>query len=51
MTNNMLALEREIADLEAELGYAYKLAKCEQDGIVQDCQLLSTKVDSLLRED
>ena len=34
--NDMLALEHEIADLEAELGYAYKLAKCERDGIVQE---------------
>jgi len=36
MINDMLALEHEIADLEAELGYAYKLAKCERDGIVQE---------------
>jgi hypothetical protein len=36
MINDMLALEHEITDLEAELGYAYKLAKCERDGIVQD---------------
>ncbi len=36
MINDMLALEHEIADLEAELGYAYKLAKCERDGIIQD---------------
>ena len=34
--NDMLALEHEIADLEAELARAYKLAKCERDGIVQD---------------
>jgi hypothetical protein len=36
MINDMLALEHEIADLEAELGYAHKLAKCERDGIIQD---------------
>jgi len=36
MSNNMLALEQEIADLEAELGYTYKLAKYERDGIIQD---------------
>jgi archaellum component FlaC len=36
MINDMLALEHEVADLEVELGYAYKLAKCEQDGIIQD---------------
>jgi hypothetical protein len=36
MINDMLALEHEVADLEAELGYAYKLAKCERDGIVQE---------------
>jgi hypothetical protein len=36
MVDNMLALEHEIADLEAELSYAYKLAKCERDGIIQD---------------
>jgi len=34
--NDMLALEREISDLKAELGHAYKLAKCEQDGIIQE---------------
>ena len=36
MVSDMLALEHEIADLEAELGYAYRFAKCERDGIVQD---------------
>jgi len=36
MIHDMLALEHEIADLEAELGYAYKLAKCEHDGIIQE---------------
>jgi archaellum component FlaC len=36
MINDMLALEHEVADLEAELGYAYKLAKCERDGITQE---------------
>ena len=36
MINDMLALEREIADLEAKLGYAYKFAKCERDGIIQE---------------
>jgi len=36
MINDMLALEHEISDLEAQLGYAYKLAKCERDGIIQE---------------
>jgi len=40
----MLALEHEIADLEAELGYAYKLAKCERDGIIQDYEHTLEKV-------
>jgi len=42
--NDMLALEHEIADLEAELGYAYKLAKCERDGIVQDYERVLLEV-------
>jgi archaellum component FlaC len=36
MINDMLALEHEVADLEAELSDAYKLAKCERDGIIQE---------------
>ena len=36
MINDMLALEHENNDLKAELGYAYKLAKYERDGIIQD---------------
>ena len=40
----MLALEREIANLEAELGYAYKFAKCERDGIVQEYERVLEKV-------
>jgi len=36
MINDMLALEHEITDLKAELGYAYKFAKCKRDGIVQE---------------
>jgi len=42
--NDMLALEREIANLEAELGYAYKFAKCERDGIVQEYERVLEKV-------
>ena len=42
--NDMLALEHEIADLEAELGYAYKFAKCERDGIVQDYERVLEEV-------
>ena len=44
MVSDMLALEHEIADLEAELGYAYKLAKCERDGIVQDYERVLEEV-------
>ena len=44
MVNNMLALEHEITDLEAELGYAYKLAKCERDGIIQDYERVLLEV-------
>ena len=44
MVNDMLALEREIANLEAELGYAYKFAKCERDGIVQEYERVLEKV-------
>ena len=44
MVNDMLALEREIADLEAELGYAYKFAKCERDGIIQDYERVLEEV-------
>ena len=44
MVSDMLALEHEIADLEAELGYAYKLAKCERDGIIQDYEHTLEKV-------
>jgi len=44
MINDMLALEREIADLEAELGYAYKLAKCERDGIIQEYERVLEEV-------
>jgi len=40
----MLALEHEIADLEAELRYAYKLAKCERDGIVQEYERVLEEV-------
>jgi Ethanolamine utilization protein EutJ (predicted chaperonin) len=40
----MLALEHEIADLEAQLGYAYKLAKCERDGIIQDYERTISEV-------
>jgi hypothetical protein len=36
MINDMLALEREITDLKIELSHAYKLAKCEHDGIIQE---------------
>jgi len=42
--NDMLALEHEITDLKAELGYAYKLAKCERDGIVQDYERVLEEV-------
>ena len=44
MINDMLALEHEITDLRAELGYAYKLAKCERDGIIQDYEHTLEKV-------
>ena len=44
MINDMLALEHEIADLEAELGYAYKFAKCERDGIVQEYERVLEEV-------
>jgi len=44
MVNDMLALKREIADLEAELGYAYKFAKCERDGIIQDYERVLEEV-------
>jgi len=44
MINDMLALEHEIADLEAELGYTRKLAKCERDGIVQDYERTLSEV-------
>ena len=44
MTNDMLALEHEIADLEAELARAYKLAKCERDGIIQDYERVLEEV-------
>jgi archaellum component FlaC len=44
MVNDMLALEHEIADLEAQLGYAYKLAKCERDGIIQDYERTLSEV-------
>ena len=49
MINDMLALEHEIADLEAELGYAYKLAKCERDGIVQEYERVLEKVRERLK--
>ena len=42
--NDMLALEHEIADLGAELGYAYKFAKCERDGIVQEYERVLEEV-------
>ena len=44
MINDMLALEHEIADLEAELGCAYKFAKCERDGIVQEYERVLEEV-------
>ena len=44
MVSDMLALEHEIADLEAELGYAYKFAKCERDGIVQEYERVLEEV-------
>jgi Ethanolamine utilization protein EutJ (predicted chaperonin) len=44
MINDMLALEHEIVDLEAELARAYKLAKCERDGIVQDYERVLEEV-------
>ena len=44
MVSDMLALEHEIADLEAELGYAYKFAKCERDGIVQEYERVLLEV-------
>jgi len=44
MINDMLALEHETADLDAELGYAYKLAKCERDGIIQEHERVLKKV-------
>ena len=44
MINDMLALEHEIANLDAELGYAYKLAKCERDGIIQEYERTLEKV-------
>ena len=44
MVSDMLALEHEIADLDAELGYAYKLAKCERDGIIQEYERTLEKV-------
>jgi len=44
MINDMLALEHEITDLEAEPGYAYKLAKCERDGIIQDYERVLLEV-------
>jgi len=42
--NDMLALEHETADLDAELGYAYKLAKCGRDGIIQEYERVLEKV-------
>jgi hypothetical protein len=48
MINDMLALEHEIAELEAELGYAYKLAKCERDGIIQDYERTLAEVRNRL---
>ena len=44
MVSDMLALEHDIADLEAELGYAYKFAKCERDGIVQEYERVLEEV-------
>jgi len=44
MINDMLALEHEIADLEEALGYAYKLAKCEWDGIIQEYERTLSEV-------
>jgi hypothetical protein len=44
MINDMLALEHEIADLEAELAYARKLAKYERDGIVQEYERTLSEV-------
>jgi len=44
MINDMLALEHEIADLEEALGYAYKLAKCERDGIIQEYERVLEEV-------
>ena len=40
----MLALEHEIADLEAELARAYKLAKCERNGIIQEYERVLEEV-------
>jgi len=44
MINDMLALEHEIADLEEALGDAYKLAKCERDGIIQEYERTLSEV-------
>jgi len=44
MINDMLALEHENNDLKAELGYAYKLAKYERDGIIQDYERVLLEV-------
>jgi len=44
MINDMLALEHEIADLEEALGYAYKLAKCERDEIIQEYERTLSEV-------
>ena len=50
MVSDMLALEHEIADLDAELGYAYKLAKCERDGIIQEYERTLEKVRQRLEK-
>ena len=44
MINDMLALEREIAELEMELGYAYKRNKCGRDGLVIEYELALREV-------
>ena len=44
MINDMLALEHEIAELETELGYAYKRNKCERDGLVIEYELVLREV-------
>ena len=44
MINDMLALEHEVKDLEAELAYAYKRNKCERDGLVIEYELVLNEV-------